>query len=104
MSRSPSETINYRAVLQDFIKTALPRKKLAALEKVFGAEIVGRLPFRSRAKIYQELCEDGLLEPMEKHYGGAAFPVAVRGYQLTHAGRFAYCSSCGEAEMEDRDF
>jgi hypothetical protein len=71
------------------------KAELNALEKVFAAEIDGRLPFQSKAKIFKRLQEDGLLEPMERAFCGR-FAVTVTGYQLTHAGRFLYCSSCEE--------
>jgi hypothetical protein len=71
------------------------KAELEALEKVFAAEIEGRLPFQSKAKIFKLLQKDGLLSPMERTFGGR-FPITVAGYQLTHAGRFIYCSSCQE--------
>jgi hypothetical protein len=68
---------------------------LKALERVFAAEVEGRLPFQSKAGIFQKLCDDGFLMPMERIFGsGERFPVTVKGYQLTHAGRILYCSSC----------
>ena len=68
---------------------------LRALKKVFAAEIEGRLPFQSKARIFYELSRDGLLEPMERHFGVAGFgDIVVKGYQLTHAGRLLYCASC----------
>lgn len=67
--------------------------KMKALEKVFAAEVEGRLPFQSKATIYQRLNDEGLIEPMERQFGGR-FPVVVSGWQLTHAGRLMYCSSC----------
>lgn len=71
------------------------KKTISALEKVFAAEIEDRLPFQSKAAIYRQLCEDGLIESMERKLGGDRFgPITVTGYQLTHAGRFLYCSSC----------
>ena len=70
-----------------------PKKTLVALEKVFAAEIAGRLPFQSKAKLFGRLCDEGLLEPMERVLGGR-FPVSISGYQLTHAGRITYCTSC----------
>ena len=69
------------------------KKVIDALEKVFAAEIEARLPFQSKAKIYREMESDGLVAPMERKFGGQ-FPVTVTGWQLTHAGRFIYCSSC----------
>lgn len=70
------------------------RQELAALEKVFAAEIDGRLPFQSKAKIYRSLCDQGYLEPMERNFGHDRFRVMVHGYQLSHAGRLRYCLSC----------
>ena len=71
------------------------KAELAALEKVFAAEINGRLPFQSKAKIFRQLSEDGLLEPMERKFCIDRFgAVVVNGYQLTHAGRIVYCTSC----------
>jgi len=47
-------------------------------------------------KIFRQLCDDGLLQPMERSFKPDRFgTVTVTGYQLTHAGRFLYCSSCG---------
>lgn len=68
-----------------------------ALEKVFAAEVDGLLPFQSKAKIFQELCEQGLLLPMEVVFGGR-FPVTVKGFQLSHAGRIMYCNECVKVE------
>lgn len=73
--------------------------KLKALEKVFAAEVEARLPYQSRAKIFQRLCDEGLIAPMERKWGGQ-FPVTVSGWQLTHAGRLLYCSSCSEEESQ----
>lgn len=70
------------------------KAELNALEKVFAAEIEGRLPFQSKAKIYRDLCDDGFLEQMECKFGDGRFAVTVSGYQLTHAGRITYCASC----------
>lgn len=72
----------------------MTKAELAALGKVFAAEINGRLPFQSKAKIFSYLQNDGLLEPMTRHFGAGRFAVTVTGYQLTHAGRIAYCESC----------
>ena len=71
----------------------MTKTKLAALEKVFAAEVDGRLPFQSKAKIFKQLHVDGLIEPMTIVLGGR-LPVSVSGYQLTHAGRIMYCASC----------
>jgi hypothetical protein len=74
-------------------RTEPSKKVLHALEKVFIAEIEGRLPFQSRAKVYNSLCDEGLLTPMTMTLGGR-FPASISGYQLTHAGRIIYCESC----------
>jgi hypothetical protein len=75
------------------------KKTIKALERVFAAEIDDRLPFQSKAAIYSQMCDDGLVQPMERHFGGDRFgPITVKGYQLTHAGRFLYCSSCPEPD------
>ena len=36
------------------------KKMLKALEKVFAAEIEGRLPFQSKALLFLDLCDAGL--------------------------------------------
>jgi hypothetical protein len=70
------------------------KAQLSALEKVFAAEINGNLPFQSKAKIFQCLCDDGYLEPMERKFGRDRWAITVTGYQLTHLGRLTYCESC----------
>ncbi len=68
---------------------------LNALEKVFAAEIEGRLPFQSKAKIYQKLEDDGLVALMKREFARDRFgAIIVTGYELTHAGRLLYCLSC----------
>lgn len=74
----------------------MTKAEMNALEKVFAAEIDGRLPFQSKAKIYQYLCKDGYLEPMDRKFGHDRFSVTVSGYQLTHLGRLTYCASCAD--------
>ena len=68
--------------------------RLKALEKVWAAEIENRLPFQSKAKIYKSLEEDGLVAPMNLILHGDRFGTVISGWQLTHAGRLFYCSSC----------
>lgn len=65
---------------------------IQALEKVFAAEIEGRLPFQSRAMIYVRLEKEGLVEEMSRTFPGR-FAVIINGWQLTHAGRLLYCSN-----------
>jgi hypothetical protein len=75
-----------------------PQKVLAALEKVFAAEIEGRLPLQSKATIYRDLLAAGLVSWMERKFGTGAVAVTVTGYELTHRGRLLYCASCADAE------
>ncbi len=72
-----------------------PKKVLNALEKVFAAEIEGRLPFQSKAKIYKDLEAEGLLEAVRHEIRFGPFVGEALGYELTHAGRYLYCSHCG---------
>ncbi|MGH8261384.1 MAG: hypothetical protein ACREUG_17010 [Steroidobacteraceae bacterium] len=73
----------------------LNKATMDALERVFAAEIEGRLPLYSKAKIYDRLCEDGLVEFGTFNLGKDRFGVIrVQGWSLTHAGRLAYCMNC----------
>ena len=71
---------------------------LRALGAVFAAEVNGRLPFQSKARIYRQLNSEELLQPMTRRFGAGPFAATVTGYELTHAGRFLYCESCDDAE------
>ena len=77
----------------------MTKAELNALEKVFAAEIDNRLPFQSKAKIFQRLCDDGYLQPMERRFGAGWSSINVTGYQLTHLGRLTYCASCADYEQ-----
>jgi hypothetical protein len=77
------------------------KAELAALERVFAAEINGLLPFQSKARIYRNLCDKGLLADMRRVTGRGPFAVTFSGYELTHAGRFLYCSSCDDGDGDD---
>lgn len=70
------------------------KAELKALEKVFAAEVENRLPFQSKAAIYQSLLEQGMIQPFETTFGQGWSAVTVKGYQLTHLGRMSYCLSC----------
>jgi hypothetical protein len=81
------------------------KAEVDALGKVFAHEIeraVGErrhnMPFQSKAAIFKRLAVQGLLEESSVMVGEPPIRVLVSGYELTHAGRFLYCSSCeGEA-------
>lgn len=76
----------------------MTKAEMNALEKVFAAETNDRLPFQSKAKIYQSLCSGGYLETMNRKFDHDRFGVVVAGYQLTHLGRITYCASCADHE------
>ena len=71
-----------------------PVKTLRALEKVFAAEVDGRLPLQSQAKIYRDLLAAGLVIDMVRTYGEGWTRLTVIGYGLTDAGRLLYCANC----------
>ncbi|WP_342859339.1 hypothetical protein [Enterobacter kobei] len=69
------------------------KKQIAILEKSWMAEIDNDIPIiQTKSKIAAQLAEEGYLEWKELTLGGA-FPVVIRGYQITHAGILAYCLS-----------
>lgn len=76
----------------------LTKAKINALEKVFAAEIEGR-SHQSAARIYTELEAEGYVREEVRTLGGR-FPVRITGWILTDAGRFAYCSTCGNMKGE----
>jgi hypothetical protein len=72
-----------------------------ALERVWVAEIEGRLPLQSRAKIYEKLRNEGLVHPMTTTVAVDRFgPMMISGWELTHAGRFLYCLTCSPPQGE----
>jgi hypothetical protein len=77
----------------------MTKQKLAALEKVFAAEIYNQLPFQSKARIFKRLQDEGYLQPFRRQFKYRLGVVTVDGYQLTHAGRYLYCKSCEELEL-----
>ncbi|MTH45396.1 hypothetical protein [Intestinirhabdus alba] len=73
------------------------KKQLAILEKAFAAEIdraySDKIPLiQTKSKIAAQLAEDGYLEWQEINLTGS-IPVTIKGYQITHAGIYAYCQS-----------
>jgi len=72
----------------------LTKAQFKALERVFAAEIQGRV-LQSRAKIYDEMATDGLVEHGTLILGRDQFGlIKVEGWSLTHAGRLVYCMQC----------
>lgn len=70
------------------------KAELRALEKLFAAGIERRLPFCSKAKIYDKLEGMGLVERFERRFVDRFGAMIVRGWALTHLGRYTYCASC----------
>ncbi|MBC2659791.1 hypothetical protein H7A76_30525 [Pseudomonas sp. MSSRFD41] len=75
--------------------TGMAKSVFNMLEKVFSAEIEGRLPFQTKSKLAKEMEEFGYLEFGSERMG----IVTVSGYYLTHAGRLAYCEQCRDVEV-----
>lgn len=69
-------------------------REMQMLEKVWMAEVENRLPFQTRAAMIKRLAAQGLVQPMETMVGKGHPQVRVTGWQLTHAGRVLYCSTC----------
>lgn len=73
----------------------MKKSELAILEKAFAAELNGAVSpsrihvFQTRSKVAKKLMDEGYLRFVETSYAG----VRISGYELTHAGRLAYCSS-----------
>lgn len=80
----------------------LPTKSdLRVLEKVFEAEINGRLPYQSKSKKMVELESKGLVEPMTRTFGQDRFgTITASGWCLSDLGRFEYCDSCRDVDIE----
>lgn len=68
------------------------KAEMQMLEKVWIAEVEDRLPFQTKSKVAVSLVEQNLLQPDTAVISG----VSVKGYALTHAGRFLYCSAAEE--------
>lgn len=71
---------------------------LKPLERIYEAEISGRLPLQSRARVYHRLKEMGLVEWGSEVKGSMFSRTMVEGWYLTQAGRLAYCLSCSEEQ------
>lgn len=76
----------------------MTRAELDLLERAFESEIEGALTgglhlIQSKSKVAKKLVADGLLANVSVKMRGR-FPVTFSGYELTHAGRIAYCATC----------
>lgn len=74
------------------------KKDLALLERAFAAEISAALEgsprlMQTKATARADaLVADGLLAKCVETWRG----IRIKGYELTHLGRFTYCATCGE--------
>jgi len=68
----------------------MTEKELTALEKVFIAEATNCLPFQSKAEIFDQLTQKGLVKPVEELVSGKL----VAGFTLTNQGHAQYCAAC----------
>ena len=76
------------------------KSSLQLLEKVFASEIDGALSsssrlYQTKSKLAKTLADEGYLVEVEETLGGR-FPVKIKGYELTHLGRMAYCVEAEE--------
>lgn len=71
----------------------MTKRELDLLEKVFQAQLEGRL-FQTRSKLAKQMDEDGYIMADKKTLGVDCFgQIIVRGYILTVKGNYAYCTS-----------
>jgi hypothetical protein len=85
----------------------MKKAELAALEKLFVHEInrafatglAAQCPMQSRAKVFRDLADVGMVERVARVIGTGRNAVTVPGWELTHAGRYAYCATCEEDEL-----
>ena len=72
-------------------RNPMPVSQLKILGRVFEAEIEGRIFQPSkRNKLILDLLQIGAVEQVEFNISGH-FKVHVKGFALTHSGRFTYC-------------
>jgi len=74
-------------------------RELALLEKAFDAEVNAALTkgvhlMQTKSKLADKLVNEGFLRKTEMRVGHSPWPCTVSGYELTHAGRLAYCAQC----------
>lgn len=75
------------------------KREMAILEKAYDCEVMAALNGRTihfmqtKSKLAEKLVDNGLLQKVSMQLQGS-LPCTVNGYELTHAGRLAYCASC----------
>ena len=80
------------------------KRELDLLERAFVSEIRSALEggpglIQPRGKLVEKMAAEGYLQACTEVLSGR-FPVTLHGYRLTHAGRLAYCMSCGTDDDE----
>ena len=71
----------------------MKKTELDFLERVFAAEIEGRL-YQTKSKLAKQMESDGYVFATTKRLGYDRFgTIEVSGYCLTDRGRIAYCES-----------
>lgn len=78
----------------------MTKKEMDLLEKVFEAEINGRM-YQGKCKTAAKLAEEGFLQEYESCEQTSLGVLTCKGYELTHTGRITYCHSdrCAEAPI-----
>ena len=76
----------------------MKKRELELLERAFAQEVEAAITgslhlIQTRSKLATKLVEDGFLRESEITLGGG-LPVKIKGYELTEAGRLAYCITC----------
>lgn len=72
------------------------------LERLFAAEVEGRLPFQSKAAMLKRLEAQGLVQRMTREFPADRFgPIKVEGWCLTLLGNFTYCMTCPDPSQSD---
>ena len=77
----------------------MTKQELNLLERAFAAEIGAAIEgtprlVATKSKVAAALVSDGLLAKCVEVWRGVKF----EGYELTHAGRFAYCATCDDED------
>lgn len=80
------------------------KREIELLERAFSAEIEAALNhgirlMQTKSKLAKKLVEDGFLVESKMTLPGR-LPIVIAGYELTHAGRFAYCLQCEDGGIE----
>jgi CTP-dependent riboflavin kinase len=84
----------------EIAEDAITKAELNMLEKMFAAEIEHAISksklshiFQSKSKLLEKLEGKGLVARHEFNLGGN-LPMTIKGWLLTHSGRFTFCANC----------